>query len=169
MLRVIVLILVSLMVLFNIAFAQIIQTKLPSTPNSVFPSTISPATQGGHKVKILFPLKGERFPVGKDLLVSGTSAGNRNSTGVNCQVSVIVNGIKPYQPARAVGSDGDYSNWTFNLTSKYIAIKEGQNKITAKYFCANNPASLSHYSVNITGVKSNLNSTNRYLFSRSVS
>ena len=90
-------------------------------------------------------------------MISGISAGNSNSTAINCLVSVIVNGIKPYQPANATGPSGlgDYSKWNFTLTPKYISIKEGQNKITAKYSCANSHSSLSHNSVNVTGVATN--------------
>ena len=54
-----------------------------------------------------------------------------------------------------------YSKWIFTLTPKYTTIKEGQNKIAAKYSCANTPGSLSHNSVNVTGVATkNLKSTN---------
>jgi hypothetical protein len=107
-----------------------------------------------HNVKITSPTKGEKLAVGKNLVISGTSAGNSNSTSINCQVSVIVNGIKPYRPATASGASGsgDYSKWNFVLTPNYTVIKAGQNKITAKYSCANNPAALSHNSVNVTGL-----------------
>jgi hypothetical protein len=96
-------------------------------------------------------------------MISGISAGNSNSTAINCLVSVIVNGIKPYQPANGTGPTGfgDYSRWNFTLTPKYTTVKEGQNKITAKYSCVNSPSSLSHNSVNVTGVAANnLKSTN---------
>ena len=48
---------------------------------------------------------------------------------------VIVNGVKPYQNATATGPGGasDYSKWNFTLTSKYTLIKEGVNKIVAKF------------------------------------
>ena len=48
---------------------------------------------------------------------------------------------------------GNYSKWNFILTSKYTTIKPGQNKITAKYECANNPDPKSFSSVNVTGLK----------------
>jgi hypothetical protein len=46
----------------------------------------------------------------------------------NCQVSVIVNNVKPYQNATATGTGGaaDYSKWKFDITSKYTTIKSGQ-------------------------------------------
>jgi len=46
----------------------------------------------------------------------------------------------------------NYSNWIFVLTSKYTTIKSGDNRITAKYECPNNPVSTSFSSVNVTGV-----------------
>jgi hypothetical protein len=109
----------------------------------------------GHNVRITSPVNGEKVPIGKYLVISGVSVGNSNATYINCHVSIMVNGIKPYRLATASGPD-DYSKWTFTLTPNlvYSAIKAGQNKITAMYSCANSPTSLSHYSVNVTGVNS---------------
>ena len=43
--------------------------------------------------------------------------------------------------------------WNFVLSSKYTTIKPGPgNKITARYTCRDNPAAISFYSINITGV-----------------
>jgi hypothetical protein len=104
------------------------------------------------KVKITSPTRGQQVPIGKDLTISGISIDNATSY---CQVSVIVNNVKPYQNATAAGSDGaaDYSKWNFALTSKYTTIKPGENKITSKYECANNPDSKGFSSVNVTGVQ----------------
>lgn len=108
-----------------------------------------------HAVKITSPTKGQQVPTGKDLTVSGATtvaAGNPTS---HCQVSIIVNGIKPYQPATGAGAGGvaDYSKWNYLLSSKYTTIKQGpNNKITAKYVCSSNPSAVSFYSVNVTGV-----------------
>jgi hypothetical protein len=33
----------------------------------------------------------------------------------------------------------DYSNWTLTATPKYTTVKEGINKITAKYSCLPEP------------------------------
>jgi len=123
----------------NLTYAQVSPTQ----------GTPSPAKL--HLVKIMSPTKGQQVPVGKDLAVSGTSASN-NTAG--CGVSVKVNSISPYHNASALGVGGksDYSKWNFTLTSAYTTIKPGQNKITAKFACANNPTLLSHYSVNVTGV-----------------
>ena len=108
-------------------------------------------------VKITSPIKNQRVPVGS-LTISGTSTHNTTS---DCQVSVIVNNVKPYQNATAIGSGGnnDYSKWNFNLAPKYTTIKEGTNKITAKLSCADNPNLKKFYSVNITGVAASNNNT----------
>ena len=106
-------------------------------------------------VKITSPIKDQRVPVGR-LTISGTSTHNTTS---NCQVSVIVNNVKPYQNATAIGTGGnnDYSKWNFMLVPQYTMIKEGTNKITAKLVCADNPNLKKFYSVNITGVAASNN------------
>ena len=107
-----------------------------------------------HGVKILHPTKGQKIQINnenKSLIISGTSIDNATS---DCQVSVIINNVRPYQNATAIGPNGnnDYSKWNFKLTSHYTMIKEGINKITAKFLCNGNPEFLSYYSVNVTGV-----------------
>ena len=105
-----------------------------------------------HVVKISSPTKGQQIPVRSNLMVAGTSIAN--STSANCEVSVIVNGIKPYQKAIPMGHSGanDYSTWNYRLTPTYAVIKQGQNKITAKFSCGNNSSLASHNSVNVTGI-----------------
>jgi hypothetical protein len=101
-------------------------------------------------VKITSPAKGQHVSVG-NITISGTSSSNATN---HCTVSVIINGMKPYQQATSTGSKGpnDYSNWTFSATPKYSTIKEGINKITAKYSCPQNVNLTKFYSVNVTGV-----------------
>ena len=107
------------------------------------------------KVKITSPTRGQQIPVGKDLTISGTSIDNATA---KCEVSVIVNNVKPYQPAISTvgpgrtGGAADYSKWKFDITSKYTTIKPGENRITAKFECTDNSASKSFSSVNVTGV-----------------
>ena len=122
----------------NTTYSQVSPT--PSTPSKL------------HLVKITSPTKGQQVPVGKDLVVSGTSATNKTA---DCKVSVKVNFINPYHNASPIGVGGntDYSKWNFTLSPAYTTIKPGQNKITAKFVCANNPTLASHYSVNVTGVE----------------
>jgi hypothetical protein len=119
-------------------------------------ASLSSSQQHISKVKITSPTKGQQVPVGKDLTVSGTSIDNARA---RCEVSVIVNNVKPYQPAISTtgptrtGAIADYSTWKFDITSKYTTIKLGENRITAKYECEDNPASKSFSSVNVTGVR----------------
>jgi hypothetical protein len=124
------------------------------SPSKTTPSLSATVANKLHAVKITSPSKSQQVPIGKDLTISGTSIDNLTSS---CQVSVIVNSIKPYQPSTATGTAGggasDYSKWNFILTSKYTTIKQGpNNKITAKYSCINNPSVVSYSSVNVTGV-----------------
>jgi len=105
-----------------------------------------------HLVKIISPTKGQQVRVGQDLTIYGVSSDNSKKSG--CKVSVIVNGNKPYRTAYPAGQTGagDYSRWNFTLTPSYTSFKEGQNKITAKFSCGNDPNLISHNSVNVTGV-----------------
>jgi hypothetical protein len=108
-------------VLTNLAFGQIFPktplSKSGSNPNSTL--TLQHQTKP-NMVKITSPTKGQHVPVRKDLVISGTSAGNSNPTSINCQVFVIVNGIKPYQQSTPIGPNGagDYSKWSFFVNSK---------------------------------------------------
>jgi hypothetical protein len=105
-------------------------------------------------VNITSPERGKTIPINTSLTVSGKSTDNPAAD--DCQVAVIVNNVKPYQPATANGSTGapnDYSRWYFVLSSNYTSIKEGVNEITAKLTCL--PNANKWYSVNVTGVVSN--------------
>ena len=103
-------------------------------------------------MRITSPVRGQNVPVGKNLVVSGISAIGRSTS--NCDVSVIVNGIKPYQNATGIGPKGekDYSKCTFLVIPKYTIIKEGINKIVSKISCSNKPSLVSYYSLNVTGL-----------------
>jgi uncharacterized protein YfaS (alpha-2-macroglobulin family) len=104
-----------------------------------------------HLVKITSPAKQQQIHVGGNILINGTSVDNATS---DCKVSVIVNGVKPYRITSSNGEAGgsDYSKWNYTLTPAYTSIKQGQNKITAKFSCSNNPSLISFNSVNVTGV-----------------
>ena len=142
----------------NASHAQMLQ---PGAGNGTSPQKVIPgkglSPKAGlspllHAVRITSPTKGQQVPIGKDLMIAGISLSNATS---HCQVSVIVNSVKPYQNATASGPGGasDYSKWNFLLTSKYTEIKQGpNNKITAKQSCAINPGKASFYSVFVTGV-----------------
>lgn len=140
--------------LINTSQAQPAQPQQPtqSKPPPSLSPTPSSLSSKIHAVKITSPTKGQQVPIGKGLTITGTSLANASS---NCQVSVIVNHLKPYQSATATGPEGikDYSKWNFVLTSKYAEITPGpNNKITAKYSCTNDPSVVSYNSVNVSGV-----------------
>ena len=123
-----------------------------STPFLEWYQTQSPDQQVSNPsgVRITSPEKGQQVPAGQSLIVSGVSSDNSTS---ECKVSVIVNGVKPYQPTFANGTGGinDYSTWNFMITPTYTAIKEGpDNKITSKLECT--PSLNKWYSVNVTGI-----------------
>jgi hypothetical protein len=124
---------------------------LPAPLTASSPSNTTAATAfAAHGVRITSPANGQQVPTGA-LTITGTSKDNPT---VDCQVFVIVNAVKPYQNATANGPGGssDYSKWNFNLNSSMI--KEGVNKITAKFACRPNPSAASFYSVNVTGTSS---------------
>jgi hypothetical protein len=143
----------------NIAYGQ----NKSSSPS--LSSTISHKTSPSklHAIRITSPVRGQDVPVGKNLLVSGISTTGNATASSNCHVSIIVNGIKPYQNASGIGPKGqnDYSKWTFLLIPKYTTIKQGANKITSKYSCGNNANLVSYYGLNVTGVVGAGGSTSR--------
>ena len=115
-------------------------------------------------VNITSPERGKTIPVNSSLTVSGKSTDNPFDE--ICQVSVIVNSIRPYQPATANGSIGqasDYSRWFFILSPNYTSIKEGINEITARLSCLPSITTGNNltkwYSVNVTGVTVDQNAT----------
>ncbi|MDQ3839527.1 MAG: hypothetical protein M3297_09700 [Thermoproteota archaeon] len=116
-------------------------------------------------IKIVSPEDGQLVPISDSnttggtnarfnntLLISGTATDDADSP---CDVSVLLNDVRPYQPTTPrdnLGSD-DYSSWQFLLTPDYAPIKLGTNKITAKLECLKSPSNLTKwYSVSITGV-----------------
>ncbi|MDP8941596.1 MAG: hypothetical protein M3M84_03520, partial [Thermoproteota archaeon] len=113
---------------------------------------VSPQSIG---VKITSHTTGQNVSVinnssNNNLTISGTST---DDALTDCQISVIVNNVKPYQPtvANSSGEKDDYSRWNFLLNSSYAFINEGpNNKITAKILCP--PNLTKWYSVNVTGV-----------------
>src|ERR671931_305128 len=135
----------------------------PLFAQGITTSTIPPSHQST-AIKITSPTTGQQVPIGRGggLKISGTST---DDVLTDCQVSVIINNIKPYQLANATGSGGkeDYSTWDYFLlsssssSSKYPPadlIKAGpNNKITAKLVCSTANSSLTKwYSVNVTGI-----------------
>ena len=108
-------------------------------------------------IKILSPYKDQAVPVTiNNLAVSGTSSSDRSK---DCRVSVLLNGIKPYQQTTATGNNGvsDYSTWRYKLDPIYTTIREGSNKLTAKITCLGSSNSLTKWtSINLIGTSINL-------------
>ena len=127
--------------------ASTTNTSVPITSDTV--SNITKLTGG---VKIISPDKGDLVPLNSNnsLVIHGVSKDNVTS---DCDVSVIINNVKPYQNVKPTGiqGDNDYSNWQYTVSSNYTNINEGNNKITSKILCLDGPQTLqAYYSVNIT-------------------
>jgi hypothetical protein len=137
-------------------------TQTPTPTQS--PSTTITKLTGG--IKINSPDKGDLVPLNsnKSLVIYGVS---KDTASTDCDVTIIVNNVKPYQNVQPTGIQGnnDYSTWQYTLSSNYTSINEGNNKITSKIYCAagNNTStgtngsvafppqpSQAYYSVNIT-------------------
>ena len=98
-------------------------------------------------VKITSPFDGEKFLTGRSVTVYGT--GPTNTANYQCKVSVSLDNRGIYQSATPTGSFGlyDYSRWYFTIPEIHL----GQNMITAKYSCDNNPNLVSYDTINILG------------------
>ena len=149
----------------NQIFAQntsgVIDPNVTQTPTPTqSPSTSVTKLTGG--IKINSPDKGDLVPINsnKSLVIYGVS---KDNAALDCDVTIIVNNVKPYQNVQPTGIQGnnDYSTWQYTLASNYTSINEGNNKITSKIYCASGigsgggnesqPASQAYYSVNVTG------------------
>ena len=122
-------------------------TSIPIASDTV--SNITKLTGG---IKIVSPDKGDLVPLNSNssLIINGVSKDNVTS---DCDVSIIINNVKPYQNVKPTGvqGDNDYSNWQYTVSSNYTNINEGNNKITSKILCLDGPqTSQAYYSVNIT-------------------
>jgi hypothetical protein len=142
---------------YNANVQVLAQQNTPvSTTNTSVPivssDTVSNITKLTGGVKIMSPDKGDLVPLNsnKSLVIHGISKDNATS---DCDVSVIINNVKPYQNVQPTGAQGanDYSNWQYTVSSNYTNINEGNNKITSKILCLGGPQTLqAYYSVNIT-------------------
>lgn len=151
----------TFLLLFFLLF--ILVTTLFSKSNYSADNAIFAQFQNGRiplpGVNITSPQRDQQIPVNiSELNISGKST-DKPATD-DCQVSVIVNDVKPYQPAGANGTTGennDYSKWSFILSPNYTSINEGVNEVTAKLSCLPNVAGNTNnitkwYSINVTGI-----------------
>ena len=157
--------LVSFAIWPNISYAQLLQpgtgqSLLPQSPDKqLLPNVhLSQNILVKNAVKITSPTKHQLIPIGKNFIITGTTRyqGFLDNPTSHCQVSIIVNGIKPYHTATATGPDGaaDYSKWEFLLSSNYTTMEQGpNNRIVAKYTCSSHDHNMESFnSVNVTGV-----------------
>jgi hypothetical protein len=140
----------------SVGIAVIILTTLLVLSPNIFPYASA-------FVNIVSPPKDETVPAGSPLTVSGTSDDNAQT---NCNIQIIVNGVRPYQDTIPV-APRDYSEWTFVVNPQYAEIEEGINTITSKAICDTphepflvlDPLTrqyVKHYSINVTGLPSGL-------------
>jgi hypothetical protein len=113
------------------------------------PSELTSQSTPTEWVKIANPITGQKIVAGQELEVGGESS---DSTSTDCDVSVIVNNIRPYQKASAAGpsGDNDFSKWSYAIHENYTILNEGENKITAKLSCLT-PLVTRWYSAIVTG------------------
>ena len=135
-----------LILVITISLAFPIVNAIIGSGAAVFAQTLSSTPT----VKITNPTTDKQISTNNGTLrISGISSDNSTS---NCEISIIANNVKPYQPT-VPNKDNDYSSWSFTLNSTYTPIKEGQNKLTSKISCLAIPANATKwYSVNFTGV-----------------
>jgi hypothetical protein len=154
-----IIIFLSSMLIFSVLListpAERLHRQIPKSSSQPSSSSKSSDTQGElskiHGVKIVSPIRGQKVPAYGNLTIIGTSIANSSS---NCLVSITLNGITPYQRATPIGPNrtNDYSLWGFVATPKYASVKEGANQLKAKFSCVDDPALLSYYTTNITGI-----------------
>ncbi len=147
--------------LYSLIYAQIISPGKSDNVTAQNTTTLKKP----YGVRITSPANGEVIFVngtnyfnkyGERLLIEGSSISEMNSNSSKCSVSLIVNGVRPYQLTNATGEDGpdDYSKWVYIFNTKYLPLEVGSNKLTAKLTCQ--PGNINaFYSVNVTGIKSN--------------
>ena len=142
--------------MFTITFAALMAAVLLNfwlLTNVSYAVPLLPTTQLP-AIKITSPHKSQQIRVGSNILVSGISSPPPGISHTGCTVSVLLNDVKPYQKAVAMGHGGkaDYSVWRYNITHKYASLQLGQNKITSKISCIASPSNLTKFnSVNVTG------------------
>jgi hypothetical protein len=130
------------------------RTSSPIKSSSTELSTVETNAALIPKIKILSPDDGQKVPViNNNLVVSGTSSDDKSK---DCKVSILLNGVKPYQKTIATGKNGanDYSTWKYKLDPIYTVLRDGSNKLTTKITCYEDPSSSSKWtSINLIGTK----------------
>ena len=130
----------------NFPYLLAVTKASPTNPSSIKLKTVMTNVDLTPKIKILSPRDGQLIQITENdpLVVAGTSS---DDISKDCRVSVLLNGIKPYQKTSAAGTNGinDYSIWKYKVDPSYTVIKAGSNKLTAKITCLHYPHSLSKW------------------------
>lgn len=87
-------------------------------------------------IEIVYPNSNQAANTESDLEISGISNYDPRNT---CQVSIIINDVKPYRKTVPTAGDmkSDYSTWKYVIESdSNNTIRQGDNKITARLLCA---------------------------------
>ena len=138
-----------LLLVSTISYVNYQNASAQNYTGSTLNSTIPKNSIG---IKIISPEKGSFVPINSNssFIIKGISKDNATA---DCKVSIIINGIKPYQPVQPMNATGkeDYSTWQYNLSKNYTNFILGPNKITAKSYCLPTQQS-SYYSANVTGM-----------------
>lgn len=137
-------------VCFSILVLAIIMVAYSTTGGKVLSSSSSPSNP--ISIKIVNPDNDQSTNVKDKLEILGES---RYTPGHGCQVSVIVNDVKPYQKATPTGAgmENDYSTWNYTVDSDYTTIREGDNRVTARLICSDEQGEdlRKWYSINVVG------------------
>jgi hypothetical protein len=84
----------------NVSYAQLPNSSTPPQQQPSSPTAILPKDT----VTITSPKDGQQVPIGQDLQVTGTSMPNAASS--DCNTTVNLNRVKPYQPVVGNGPGG---------------------------------------------------------------
>src|SRR5215469_15648790 len=124
-------------IMFTVTFTALMAVFLSNWSTNVSYAVPLAPTMHLPAVKITSPQKSQQIRAGSNILVSGISSPPPGVSHTGCTVSVLLNGVKPYQKTVANGPGGkdDYSAWQYNIIPNYASLKHGQNKITAKITC----------------------------------
>lgn len=97
-------------------------------------SSVSPSSSNPTDIEILYPNNDQTTTIDNDLEISGIS--NYDTSNI-CHVSVIINDVKPYKKTIPTGGNvkSEYFTWKYDIDSDSNAIRQGDNKVTARLLC----------------------------------
>jgi hypothetical protein len=105
-------------------------------PSHIFTtSSVAPSSSNPTDIEIIYPSNDQTANTDSDLEISGNS--NYDPSSI-CQVSVIINDVKPYKKTIPTGGNmkSAYFTWRYVIESDSDTIRQGANKVTARLLCA---------------------------------